>query len=105
MLSLARHYGYLEVFVELDVVLPSLHLTSSTSKEPLASVSFSIFSPVQPKASKAASIFSASAGVTGVSASAEVLPTAANTIKKSFICASSSADETSLGQVCSTRKS
>src|ERR1700692_663714 len=52
---------------------PSLHLAPSTSKQPLPSVSFSILPSVQPRTSRAALIFSASAGVTGVSASAKVL--------------------------------
>jgi hypothetical protein len=57
------------------------HLASSTSKQPLPSVSFSILPSVQPRTSRAALIFSASAGVTGVSASAKVLP--ANAAAKS----------------------
>ena len=53
---------------------PSLHFASSTSKTPVASVSFSVLPPEQPQACKAAWIFSASAGDTGVSASAAKLP-------------------------------
>jgi hypothetical protein len=69
----AGHRDHLEVLVELDVVLPVLALGVIDFKAAAASVSFSILPSVQPGTSRAALIFSASAGVTGVSASAKVL--------------------------------
>ena len=82
--SVAGHAGYLKVLVELDVVLAVSAFGVIDFEIAAAPVSFSILPPVQPQASNVALIFSASAGVTGVSArSAEVLamvPAAANAI-------------------------
>ena len=90
--SVAGNNGYIKVFIELEVVLPVPALcvidfrSSCWPQSP-----FSILPPVQPQAANAALIFSASAGVTAVSArTAEVLAmipaaTRAITIRMSFI--------------------
>ena len=84
--SIARHDNQLEVRIELDLVLLSVlafHVVDFIAKVCLLNLA-----AVQPKISMVALIFSASAGDTGVSASAKVLPLiipAANAIRTNFI--------------------